>query len=210
MFWKPADGSGAEEQLTKSEYQPVPASWSPDGKVLAFTEFHPDTGWDIWLLPIGSDRKPRPFLQTASNELMPMFSPDGHWLAYISDETGRTEVFVRPFPGPGGKWQISTEGGKEPVWAPSGRELFYRSGDKMMAVEVTTQTTFTAAKPTLLFQGIDEWRRTELSYRNYDLTPDGQRFLMTKTSGQQAPTTQIHVVLEWFEELKRLAPAGKQ
>ena len=155
MFWKPADGSGTEERLTTSQYPQVAQSWSPDGKVLAFHEVHPTTGRDIWLLPLEGDRKPRPFLQTSFNERVPMFSPDGRWLAwlaYVSDESGREEVYVQPFPGPGGKWQISTEGGSEPVWARNGRELFYRNGQKMIAVEITARPTFAAARPRLLFE----------------------------------------------------------
>ena len=116
-------------------------SWSPDGQLLAFVEVNPTTGQDIWVLRLG-DRKAQPFLRTPFNEAAPRFSPDGRWLAYISDESGRYEIYVQPYPGPGGKWQISTEGGTEPVWNRNGRELFYRSGDKMMAVDIATQPEF--------------------------------------------------------------------
>ena len=195
LFWKPADGSGPVEQLTESErYQRYPSSWSPDGQVLAFSEFHPSTDWDIWVLPLQGERKPRPFLQTQFREGEAVFSPDGHWLAYISDESGRNEVYVRPYPGPGGKRQISTEGGDEPVWAKNGRELFYRNGDKMMAVDIVTEPQFSAAKPRLLFEG---------RYGSYGIAPDGQRFLM---ESERKEATQINVVLNWFEELKRLVP----
>ena len=129
-----------------------------------------------------------------------MFSPDGQWLTYLSDETGRVEVYVRSFPGPGGKWQISTQGGARPFWAKNGRELFYREGNKMMAVPVTTQPTFRAGAPTLLFEGE--------SRVSYDVTPDGQRFL-TIQKGEQEAATQINVVLNWFEELKRLVPTDQ-
>jgi hypothetical protein len=115
---------------------------------------------------------------------------------------------VRPFPGPGGKWQISTEGGVEPVWARNGRELFYRNGDKMMAAAVETKPTFAAAKPQLLFE-----RHYEASPQsflaNYDVSPDGQRFLMVKAGEQESAATQINVVLNWADELRRLAPTGK-
>ena len=99
------------------------------------------------MLPLEGERQPQPFLRTPFDEFAPMFSPDGRWLAYLSDESGRLEVYVQPYPGPGGKWQISTEGGAEPVWARDGQELFYRSinGDRMMAVEITTDPTFSAA-----------------------------------------------------------------
>jgi hypothetical protein len=115
---------------------------------------------------------------------------------------------VQPYPGPGGKWLISTEGGAEPVWNPNGRELFYRSGDKMMVVEVTTQPAFSAGKPKLLFEG--SYQPTQGSFPNYDVSPDGQRFLMLKPTEQQAQAaTQINVVLNWFEELKRRVPSGR-
>ncbi len=185
----------------------MPGSWSPDGQVLAFSELSPTNGWDVWVLKLESDRKPRPFLQTPSNESIPMFSPDGRWLAYESDESGREEIYVRPFPGPGSKWQISADGGTEPVWARSGRELFYRNGDEMMAADIATQPSFSARKPKVLFEGHYESYGPFSSY--YDVSPDGQRFLMVKENQQGTSASQINVVLNWFEELKRRVPSGK-
>src|ERR1700676_3906504 len=101
----------------------------------------------------GQGRKAEQFFRTRFNETTPRFSPDGRWLSYISDESGRYEVYVQPYPGPGGKWQISTEGGTEPVWNPNGRELFYRSGAKMMVVDIATQPNFVPGKPRMLFEG---------------------------------------------------------
>jgi eukaryotic-like serine/threonine-protein kinase len=125
----------------------------------------------------------------------------------VSDESGRREVYVRPFPG-GGKTQISTEGGVEPVWARNGRELFYRIGDKMMATAIETKPVFAAAKPKLLFEG--HYETSMYAFEpNYDVSPDGQRFLMIKASEQESAPTQLNVVLNWSEELRRLAPAGK-
>jgi Tol biopolymer transport system component len=208
IFWQLADGSGGLERLTTSEYRQVPTSWSADGQLLAFVEFNPNKRFDIWVLRMG-DRKAQPFLQTRFNEAAPRFSPDGRWLAYISDESGRYEVYVQPYPGPGGKWQISTEGGTEPVWNPNGRELIYRSGDKMMAVEITTQPGFAAGRPRMLFEGryLDAPNPVTA---NYDVSPDGQRFLITKESEQSSSATQINVVLNWFEELKQKVPTGKK
>jgi eukaryotic-like serine/threonine-protein kinase len=207
-FWQLADGSGGLERLTSSVYANVPMSWSPDGQLLAFLEVNPTTGLDIWVLRM-SDRKAQPFLRTSFNESAPRFSPDGRWLAYISDESGRFEIYVQPYPGPGGKWQISTEGGREPAWNPNGRELFYRSGDKMMAVDIITQPGFAAGKPRVLFEG--PYLPTPLTTPNYDVSPDGQRFLMLKPVEQaQAAPTQINVVLNWFEELKQKVPTGKK
>jgi serine/threonine-protein kinase len=207
LFWQLADGSGGLERLTTSESVNTPSSWSPDGQLLAFWEVNAATGWDIWVLR-PSDRKVQPFLRTAFNESVPRFSPDGRWLAYISDESGRYEIYVQPYPGPGGKWQISTEGGTEPVWNPNGRELFYRSGDKMMAVDIATQPGFSAGKPRVLFEG--RYEPTPATFPNYDVSPDGQRFLMLKPAeANEAAPTQINVVLNWFEELKRRVPPGK-
>jgi eukaryotic-like serine/threonine-protein kinase len=139
-----------------------------------------------------------------------VFSPDGHWVAYISDESGRYEVYVQPYPGPGGKFQISTDGGTEPVWNPKGRELFYRTGDKMMAVDIRTQPSFSAGKPKMLFQG--PYVPTRASFPYYDVSPDGEHFLMIKLneSASSSPLTQIVLVQSWFEELKQKVPAGKK
>jgi Tol biopolymer transport system component len=223
LFWQLADGSGGLERLTTSEFTQIPGSWSPDGQLLAFSEVNGATGYDIWVLRLGDTsqgsvqapsatsgqvRKAQPFLQTKFNEAAPQFSPDGHWLAYVSDESGRKEIYVQPYPGPGGKWQISTEGGVEPLWNRNGRELFYRSGKKMMAVEIVTKPSFSPGTPKVLFEGQYQSLPT-ISTPNYDVSPDGQRFLMLKPVEQvQAAPTQINVVLNWFEELKRRVPAG--
>jgi serine/threonine-protein kinase len=156
----------------------------------------------------GQVRKAQPFLQTPFNESAPRFSPDGRWLAYISDESGRYEIYVQPYPGPGGKWQISTEGGTEPAWNPNGRELFYRTGDKMMAVDIATKPGFTVGKPRMLFEG--QYEVTPGAFPSYDVSSDGQRFLMLKSSeSAQAAPTQINVVLNWSEELKQKVSTGK-
>jgi serine/threonine-protein kinase len=209
LFWQLADGSGRLERLTTREYLQVPLSWSPDGQLLAFQEVNPTTRSDIWVLRL-SDRKAQPFLRTPFDETAPRFSPDGRWLAYTSDESGRREIYVLPYPGPGGKWQISTEGGMEPVWNRNGRELFYRSGERMMAVDIiATQPSFAAGKPRLLFEG--PYLPASIPSAEYDVSADGQRFLMLKPSEQaQGAPTQINVVLNWFEELKQKFPAGKK
>jgi eukaryotic-like serine/threonine-protein kinase len=196
VFRQRADGSGGLEQLTDSKYEVGPSSWSPDGRLLAFVQGDPVTRDDIWILRL-SDRKSWPFLQTQFDEGFAAFSPDGKWLAYLSNESGRSEVYVRPFPGPGGKYQISADGGNEPAWNPKGKELFYRSGNKMMAVEVTTRPSFSASRPRVLFEG-----RYGSSGGPPAVSRDGQRFLMQ----QQGEAAQINVVLNWFEELKRRAP----
>ena len=226
LFWQPADGSGPAEELTSGARLDA-NSFSPDGKLLAFTDRGANTGADIWVLRLGDlsagslrgsgqaeqGRKAQPFLATPVNELAARFSPDGHWLAYVSDESDRNEIYVQPYPGLGGKWQISTDGGNEPVWNPNGRELFYRNGDKMMAVDVTTQPTFSVSNRKMLFEG--GYRLTAIGgvrgvgHPHYDVSPDGQRFLMVKDI--EAPAImQINVVLNWFEELKQKVPTGKK
>jgi Tol biopolymer transport system component/predicted Ser/Thr protein kinase len=207
LFSQPADGSGKAERLATSQYRQAPGSWSPDGKLLAFIETSPTTGQDIWILRL-SDRKAEPFLRTPANEGAPQFSPDGHWLAYASDESGRWEIYVQPYPGPGGKWQISAEGGREPVWNRNGRELFYRNGEKMMVVDIASQPNFMPGKPRILFQG--RYRPTNASLPGYDVYPDGERFLMVKEGEQAASATQINIVQNWFEELKQKVPTGQK
>jgi serine/threonine-protein kinase len=202
LFWQLADGSGGTERLATSDRSQIASSWSPDGQTLAFEQTDSGTGYDLYVYRLG-DRKVETFLQTRFNEVAPKFSPDGRWLAYVSDESGRNEVYVQPYPGPGGKWQISTEGGTEPVWAHNG-ELFYRNGDKMMAVGTNTKGNFSADTPKVLFEGNYATYNTMPAY---DVTPDGQRFLMTKTSEQGS--REISVVLNWFEELKQKVPTGK-
>ncbi len=203
LFWKSADGSGATERLTTSEQPQWESSWSPDGQFLAFAELSSDTGFDIWFMSLEGEREPQPFLQTEFSEQTPKFSPDGHWLAYLSDESGREEVYVRPFPkAEEGKWQISTEGGSWPVWARNGRELFYGSGNKMMAVDIETEADFTVGKPRLLFE------RPPVELLQFDVTPDGQHFLLVQAGEQQAEADRINIVLNWFEELKRLVPTN--
>jgi serine/threonine protein kinase len=207
LFWKPADGSGPEERLTTGPYQQRIGTFSPDGRAMIYTMADPKTGNDLWVMPLDGDRKPRVFLQTRFSESSGQISPDGRWVAYGSDESGRMEVYVRPFPGPGGKWQVSTDGGSEMVWSPKGNELFYRTGarrEKMMAVDVQTQPIFTAGKPRLLFEGpyiAATGGGGAGAGATYSVSPDGQRFLMTKAPDQrQAALTQINVVLNWFEE----------
>ena len=187
LYWKAADGSGAAERLTTSARSQTPGSWSPDGTTLAFVE-EGDTlaqqffQFDIWVLSIG-DRKTRAVIQTAANEMSPEFSPDGRWLAYVSNQSGRSEVYVQPYPGPGERHLISTNGGEQPAWGGNGRELFYvqRRGvrqpvRKLMSVRIGTAPAFLAGTPETLFESGDlqsAWGRS------YDVAPDGRRFLLT-------------------------------
>ena len=157
------------------------------------------------MLKLEGDRKPRPFLQTPFNEGGAIFSPDGRWLAYQSDESGRNEIYVASFPDAAKKWQISIGGGTEPLWGRNGRELFYRDGDKMMAADVTTKPPFAAGKPKPLFKG--NFVANPFSFwPNYDVSPDSQRFLMLQATEQEQAASQINIVLNWSEELKEKFP----
>jgi eukaryotic-like serine/threonine-protein kinase len=209
---KPADGSGTEETLASGPgLIQVPTSWSPDGKFLAYHSVGAETGRDIFVLPLQGDRKTQPFLVTKFDELQPRFSPDGRWIAYTSNESGQFEVYVQPFPGPGGKWQVSTDGGGQPVWARNGRELFYLSSNvsKITSVTVTTQLTFSASAPRSVAD-IPPTLLVALASSIYDVSPDGQRFLFVKTNAENGAPQELRVVLNWYEELKRLASAIKQ
>jgi len=203
MFSMPADGSGSPERLMTSVLFQDPASFSPDGRLLVFVELHPANAQDIWVLPMDSGRKPRPLLTTQFVEGGPMLSPDGQWLAFVSNESGDNEVYVRPFSGSRRKTRISSDGGQELAWAPHGRELFYRSGDRMMAVDIVTQPTPRPGKPHVLFERVfakgGPWR-------NYDVSLDGSRFLMLKPTKEDVPLPQLNVVLNWTEELKARVP----
>jgi DNA-binding beta-propeller fold protein YncE len=201
IYWLPVDGSAAAERLTTSPFDQVPEDWAPDGKTLMFSEFRPDSNWDIWTLST-TDRKPQLFLGTPFHDGGRAFSPDGRWLAYYSDESGRGEVQVRPFPGPGPKWQVSTEGGVGPVWAPSGRELFYRSENRLMVADVQLVPAFSARAPRLVFEGT---YKTFLP-GNFDVSPDGRRFIMIKPAATADAPSRLVVVQNWTEELKRLVP----
>jgi serine/threonine-protein kinase len=199
LFWRNADGTGPEERLTTSDHPQFPQSFSPDGKTLAFMDVDPSTGMDMWVLPLEGDRKPRPILHSPFNEHWTHFSPDGRWIAYVSDESGREEVYVASYPGLGGRVQISSDGGEDPVWASTGRELVYRLGNRMMSVAVETAPSLVVGRPALLFDAKFE--------RGYDAAPDGKRFVMVKSVEGPAPPQQIDIVLGWVDELRgRLLP----
>ena len=202
LYLMPSDGSPQLKRLTPSDNIQIPASWSADSEWIIYVEEATDTRNDIWALPLDNDERPHLVRGTQYDETQPMLSPDGKWLVYRSNAAGQNEVYIEPFPGPGSIKQVSREGGTEPVWAHDGREIFYRNGSQMMVVSVETHPELELGAPALLFEGTYEL--TERRTPNYDVAPDGKRFLMIE--GQPAPT-QINVVLNWFEELKRLVPA---
>jgi eukaryotic-like serine/threonine-protein kinase len=210
LCWQSANGSTGMERLTASDQVQIPGSWSPDGTTLAFVEGS-DINLDIFLLDLQS-RRITPYLNSRANEGWPEFSPDGRWMAYQSNESGRYEVYVRPFPGPGGKWLISQEGGREPLWARDGKQLFYRNWEQsqVWVVDVAMNGGFTSAKPRLLFKS-PGLGGGGTPIRGWDLSRDGQRFLMVRNEEMKpAPVTELVLVQNLFEELRRLALTGKK
>lgn len=207
IYWQATDGSSARERLTTSEFHQVPSSFSPDGSTLAFVEGRPDKGLKINLLDLKS-RRVKPLLNSQADETFPEFSPDGHWLAYVSNESDRDEVYVRPYPDLGAKTQISSAGGAAPAWSRDGKQLFFRSGCELWVSDLRTTTTLSASKPRLLFRPDC---MNSVPTRDWDVSPDGQHFLMTKLSSRKAqPVSELIVVQGWFDELERLVPTPKK
>jgi serine/threonine protein kinase len=220
LYWIRSDGSGEAQRLTNGRLQEIPYSFSPDGKLLAFQQTGNSGSQDIFTAPVEADPgrgqgfqlgKAELFLGTPFSEVLPAFSPDGRWLAYQSNESGPYEVYVRPFPGPGGRWQISIGGGRYPIWSTAAHELLFETLDgHVMAASYTVKgNSFAAAKPRV-------WAETRLKdsadSSNYDLTPDGKRlavFLAGDASSDQKPPTHLTFLLNFFDELRRRAPAGK-
>jgi serine/threonine-protein kinase len=214
VYLKAADGTGTEEKLVSAQDRAIaPWSWSSDGKLLILHTFNLSGGLnaDIGALPMEGDRKWRPLLTEKYHEGLPQISSDGRWMAYQSNESGRFEVYVRPFPDVNkGKWQVSMSGGDLPLWAPGGKELFYRNGDSVMAVAVQTEPTFKPGKTETLFRG-PYVQRSSMNAHPWDISPDGKRFLMMKEAGATPSAAEgprkINIVLNWFEELKQRVPA---
>ena len=202
LFWKAADGSGEAERLTTGELPRHPDAISPDGSLVVFHEHDPQNRTDLWVLELDGSREARPFLRTEFHERLAAVSPNGRWLAYTSDESGREEVYARPFPNGGAKVLISTDGGGGPVWSKGGRELFYRNSNRLMAVEVSSGDELTPGVVTLLFE--KSFPISNFVPNRFDATPGGERFLVLESRGGGA--AEIQVVLNWFEELERLVP----
>src|SRR5262249_4102609 len=155
LYWKLSNGAGGDELLLESNQNKAPNDWSSDGRFLLFSSIDPRTGWDLWVLPVSGDRKPFPFLKTPFEDVEGQFSQDGKWVAFQSNESGRYEIYLQPFPGPGGKFQISTGGGAQPRWNKNGKEIFYVSLDgKMMTTSVKLSPdgqSVEAGSPAILF-----------------------------------------------------------
>lgn len=200
LYRRPSNGVTPEELILATNADERSSDWSPDGKFILYWREHPKTSLDLWVLPLTGEPKPAPILQTSFIESNVRFSPDGRWISYRSDESGQNEVYVLPFPGPGPKWQVSVGGGSHPRWRRDGKEIYYRSlDDKIVSAEVNASDgKFEARNVRALFQG----RFGSGGNDSYDVTADGQKFLIV-TASDGAATTTLTFVLNWEAELKR-------
>ena len=217
LYWQRSDGSGEVERLTESENLQSAGSWHPNGKLLAFAERRSDTASDLMILELDGDEDsgwkpgtPTVFLETPFQETSPKFSPDGRWLAYVSDESGQGEVYVRAFPGPGGKWQVSTGGGGDPKWSRSRPEILYAGADdRIMVVPYTVPGN--SFRPGKQARWSDSLMMPRAFPRGaFDLHPDGDRVavqLESETSGADASDSVVFIT-NFFDELRRLTAQG--
>jgi len=199
-----ADGSSPPETLNSGQWAQAD-SFSPDGGELLYSTFSPATNdAALWQLPIKASAQPKQMFPDVGRVVDARFSPDGHWIAYVSAQSGRAQVYLQAFPGPGERVPVSTDGGREPVWAPNGSELYYRTATKFMAVDVKARPALAVGKPRLLFEG-----DFLLTHHDYGITPDGRHFIMIQPVGKKPPA-ELHVVVNWSDELRaRLASARK-
>jgi Tol biopolymer transport system component len=214
LFLVDADVAGTLKPISRAGLVEFPASWSRAGNVLAYAARRPfdtDTGWDVWVMHPGDDTPARALIQTPFKDDQPMLGPNGRALAYVSDETGRLEVYVQPYPSLGRRVRISTTGGTEPVWSRRGTELFYRSGRQYFSVPVSQAgETITVGRPFLMFEGDYVVSSIFPGVPSYDVSPDGQRFLAVARASDTPRIERLEVVLEWPRELeRRLTPGGR-
>ena len=201
IYIRPSDGSGSEERLTSDQdHDSFPLAFSADGKLLVFQKTHAGVP-EIWVHFFEKGASPRPMLQGPFRHEAGQLSPDGRWMSYQSDESGKTEVYVTAFPGPGGKWQISTDGGRGALWSPHGREIFYRKDKKVLRVAVTASPSFSASRPEVLFEG---------DYEGWDIARDGKRFLMVKDEAAESAPKHLNLFLDWFEDLRARGRGGQK
>ena len=205
IFLRQADGGGEANALAATARTEYLSDWSRDGKNLLYARDAPETGLDLWRLERaedGSGWEPHPFLQTPFRETAATFSPDGRYVAYLSHESGQDEIYVQPFPESGRKLTVSSNGGRQPRWARDGKELFYVEGSTLVAVSVSTGSTFSVGAATRLFE--HPGLRGERLFPQYDISADGQRFILAETVGlgADAPKPSIHVVQNWFAEFR--------
>jgi hypothetical protein len=201
IFVRRADGSTKEEVLVAAAHSERVSDWSGDGRRILYSLLHPDTRADVWYLERnpGGGWEPRPFLRTQANESGPKISPDGRYVAYISDESGRPEVYVQSFPGAARRWPVSSGGAAQLRWGRNGRELFYTQGNTLVSVAVRTAPNFSIGAESRLFS---HSAFTATFDANYDVSFDGQRFLLPDRIGPQGSERMIRVVQNWFAEFR--------
>jgi hypothetical protein len=205
MKWVDAEGSGQLQAIPDTTINDYPNSVSRDGQWLAFLRISGETGGDVYVTSLRGDAKARPVVATPAYEGGAQFSPDGRWIAFASDEAGHYQVFVRPFTGENRKWLVS-QSGRYPRWSGNGKELFLRDGNRMIAVDVTAdgqEPSFST--PKVLWEQRYQFGSAQVS-ANYDVSADGQRFVMVK---DDAAANRLNVIINWSEELKRLAPVDR-
>ena len=207
MYKMHADGSDEPTLIQASPHYQWATSWSSDGTLLAYMEEHPETGDDVWILPLDGDRQPWPVAAGPSQERHPTFSPDDEWVAYASTESGESEIYVRRTSGTGGTYPISVGGGANPLWHDD--EIFYRRGDELMAVTVATEPEFSRGPPRSLFGGLST---TGPPVRIFDISEDGERFITTGPERESDESTfmEFRVVTNWIEQVKRKLPAPER
>jgi Tol biopolymer transport system component len=201
LFVQAADGSGTAERLVTSPLHEDPGSWSRDGRWLAYVEADPKNELDVWVFDRDA-RRAMPFRRTAARELSPALSPDGRWVAYTSDESGREEVYAEAFPGGGSRIQLSVDGGTEPLWAVTGQEVFYRNAGRLMSVAVKAGSALSAAVPAPLFEEAFS-AMAGFGPPGYAATADGQHFYFLRSPVTAPTSRRIHVIVNWLEEFKR-------
>ena len=200
LYQRAASLAGEDAQLLKSDHYKYPTDWSLDGRFIIYRQDDPKTKFDVWVLPMDGT-KPFPVVQTDANEIAGALSPDGRWLSYVSDVSGRYEVYVQSFPNGSGKRQVSTGGGNHPRWRRDGRELFYYTGDgKLMAAPVRSGESFEVGAPDLLFE-FRAWTLGDI-FAPYAVTGDGQRFLIN-TVVEMEPNAPLTVVVNWGAEARK-------
>jgi len=205
IFSKSSDGSGSRQELTRGSFPRYPTSFSRDGRQMAFVEVHPSRRRDLWVMPLDGDRRPEPLIATDADEWGARFSPDGRWLAYVSDETGRDEVFIRPSGARGGRRQLSSDGGTRPAWGPNGRELFFAHGNQLSAVTLDGDGNAVGRDHVLYSAPKFEDLQLDEEAALYDVMPDGEHFVFLL---EQTPSpTRYNVILNWFGELNARVPA---
>jgi eukaryotic-like serine/threonine-protein kinase len=206
IFRQPADGTGTEELIWQLENHAHVRDWTPDGRSLVIEVGDPYMGTDIWRLDLGSPPSAKVFLQTQFNERCSRLSPDGHWLAYKSDESGRDEIYVQSFPQAGSKVQVSTTGGDQPVWSRDGKRIFFRSDGAFQEITFAPGSPPTVSKARFVFRDTFDDPQSN-THTAYDVFPDG-RFVMIQPTNK-SDTAEVVLVVNWLEELKRLVPANK-